>query len=97
MIESSVSLLACRFALEREMTSEKGAESRPHLENRLDLDRDAARQRRHADGAARPLAGLVAKHLDHQIAEAVDDLRMLREVRRGVYHAERFHHAHHLV
>ena len=35
-----------------------------------------------------PLAGLFAEDLDHQIAEAVDDLRVLLEIGRGVDHAE---------
>ena len=43
----------------------------------------------HADGAAHADAGVLAEHLRHQFREAVDDLRLILEVRRAVDHAER--------
>src|SRR5690348_18237729 len=50
-----------------------------HLEDGVHLDRDAARQRVHADGGARMASG-IAEDLDHDIGGAIGDLRLLREV-----------------
>src|SRR5687768_1803895 len=43
------------------------------------------------------LADRVAEHLDHQVGEAVDDLRLIAEALGGVHHAEHFHDALDLV
>src|SRR5207244_887703 len=60
-------------------------------QNGLDLDRDLPRQRAHADGGTCMAAG-VAEHLDQQVGAAVDDLRLIGELRDGVDHAEQLHH-----
>src|SRR5512145_2432679 len=61
------------------------------LYDHLDLDRDAHRQRAHADRGARVLS-LVAKHLHEEIGAAVDHLRMVLELSRRVDHAELLPH-----
>src|SRR5581483_10862773 len=60
-----------------------------HFKNALDLDGHAAGQRAGADGAAGADAGLVAEHLGHQLREAVDDLRLVAELRRAQHQPER--------
>jgi hypothetical protein len=69
----------------------------PHLEDHLDRHRDVARQPAHADRGARVLADRLAEHFDHEVGEAVDDLRLLGEALGLVHHAEHLHHALHLV
>ena len=51
------------------------------LDDRIDLDRDAQRQHRHADRAAGMAPGL-AEHLLHQLRRAVGDLGLVGEVAR---------------
>src|SRR5688500_18009739 len=58
------------------------------FEDGFDLDRAVRGKCCHADGAPRGLASVIAEDLDHQLAEAIDDLRLLREVGRAVDHAE---------
>src|SRR5665213_248120 len=53
------------------------------FEDRVDLHRHAVRQRRDADGDSRMTPG-IAQHLDHQVGAAVDDLRLLDEIRQRV-------------
>jgi len=43
------------------------------------------------------LASVLAENLDQQLAEAVDDLRLLAEVGRAVDHADHFHELDDLV
>src|SRR5690606_16536891 len=58
------------------------------LDLALDLDRNAEGQFSHADGAARMGAPLLAKDLDDQVAESVDDCGLPVEARRRIDHAE---------
>src|ERR1043166_2869262 len=76
---------------------ENCAASLPHLKDTFDLHGNAARQRDHADGAARPFAVDFAKDLDHQVAEAVDHLGLILEVGSSVDHAECLDEPLHLV
>ena len=63
---------------------------RKNLEDRFDFDRHVERERPHADGTARGGARLSAEDFNHQLAEAIHDLRLLSEVRRAVHHAGHF-------
>src|SRR5690606_11420841 len=65
-----------------------------HRHDRLDLDGDVVRQRAEADGRAGVAAGL-AEDGDEEVRTAVDDLRVLAEIRHGIDHAEQLHHAPH--
>jgi hypothetical protein len=59
-----------------------------HRDDRVDFDRRAERQHRHADGAAR-VATRFAEQRFHQLGSAVRDLRLLREGRIAVHeHAQ---------
>ena len=59
-----------------------------HRDDRIDLDRGAERQHRHADRAAGVAAGL-AEHLLHQLGGAVGDLGLIGEAAGAVHeHAE---------
>src|SRR5687768_17105482 len=65
------------------------------LELPVDFHRDAARQRDVPHRAARVLAVLRPPQLEEEIGRAVDHLRLLRELRRAVAHAEEAQHALH--
>jgi Zn-dependent protease len=67
-----------------------------YLENRLDFDRDISRQRPHADRAAGPLPRF-AEHFHHQVAETVDDGRVILKIGGRVHHSQNLHEAHHAV
>src|SRR5207244_2739882 len=67
-----------------------------NLDDHLDLDRDAQRQRAHAYRGAR-VAPCIAERRDQQVRRAVDDLRLIGEVGRAVDHAEQLDHAFDLV
>src|SRR5712675_3143610 len=56
-------------------------------DDEFDLHRYSAGQRAHADGRAR-VAAAVAEHLDKKIGAAVDHLRVILEIGRGIDHAE---------
>src|SRR5687768_5493487 len=68
-----------------------------HLEDHLDLHRDVTGEPRHSDRRARVPADGLAEHFDHQVREAVDDLRLIAEAVGGVHHAEHLYHALDLV
>src|SRR5207245_8630530 len=53
-----------------------------------DLHSFPTRRSSDLDGRARVLADGLAEHLDHQVGEAVDDLRLVAEVLGRVHHAE---------
>ena len=63
----------------------------PHPHDRLDLDRDADRQRAHADRGA-CVTTAITEHIDEQIGAAVDHLRLVAEARHRIDHAEDFEH-----
>src|SRR3954454_9390569 len=67
-----------------------------NLEHALDLDRRIGRQRGHADRGA-GMAALVAEGCNHQVGGAVQHLRPIEEIGRGVDEAAEPHHANHLV
>src|SRR3982751_2562112 len=50
-----------------------------HRDDRIDLDRHAERKDRHADRGPR-MATLLPEHFDHQVADAVRDLRLIGEI-----------------
>ena len=64
---------------------------RPDLHHRLDLDRDAERQRRHPDRRPRS-ASRLAEDLDEQLRAAVDHRGLLGELRRAPHEPEELHH-----
>src|SRR5262245_63732322 len=73
------------------MTAEMTLGSRLDRKDRLDLDRDLAGQRAHADGGAGMAPG-IAKHFDEQVGAAVDHLGLVGELGHGVDHAEQLDH-----
>src|SRR5437762_11444124 len=77
--------------------SQAGARMRSgNLEHGFDLDRRIRRQRGHADGGA-GMAALVAEGRDHQIGGAVQNLRPVKEIGRGIDKAAEANHARNLV
>ena len=70
---------------------------RANLPVRLDLDRHPERQRTHAHRRTSTLPQVFSEDLDHEVAEPVDDLWVLRESRVGVDHAERANEPCHAV
>src|SRR5258706_13000453 len=66
------------------------------LEYALDLDRRVGWQRGDADGGA-GMAALVAERCDHQVGGAVQHLRPIEEIRRGIDEAAEPDHPDHLV
>src|ERR1700761_7219392 len=66
------------------------------FEHAFDFDRRIGWQRRHADGGA-GMAALVAEHFDHQVGSAVQNLRPVEKIRRGIDKAAEANDAHHLV
>src|SRR5437660_12247870 len=56
------------------------------LDDHLDLDRNAARQRAEADRRA-GVPAAIAEHLDEQIGAAVDDFGLVAELGHGIDHA----------
>ena len=61
-----------------------------NLENGFDFHRDVAGERPHAHGTARADAVLASEDVGKQFAATVDHLRMIREFRGAVDHAEHF-------
>src|SRR3954465_3877239 len=60
------------------------------FKNGFDLDRDVARKRSHADGAARADAVFFAPDLGKEFAATINYRRMIGKVRCRVNHAENF-------
>src|SRR5262245_65593321 len=73
------------------MTAEVTGASRLDRKDGLDLDRDLAGQRAHADSGAGMAPG-IAEHLHEQVGAAVDYLGLVGELGHGVDHAEQLHH-----
>src|SRR5215813_13785321 len=77
--------------------SQAGARMRSgDLEDGLDLDRRIRRQRGDADSGA-GMAALVAEGRHHQVGGAIQHLRAVEEVRRGIDETAEPHHAGDLV
>ena len=64
-----------------------GSRQSGDFENGLDFDADAPGQRTHADSRAR-VPPRLAKHRDQKIRAAVDNFRVVFEIRGGIDHAE---------
>ncbi len=62
-----------------------------NLEDRLDLNRDAHRERGHTDCGAGVLPG-TAEHFEDEVRESIDDGRLLREVRHAIHHPQYLDH-----
>src|SRR5262245_60272096 len=77
--------------------SQAGARMRSgDFEDGLDLDRRICRQRGNADGGA-GVAALVAERRHHQVGRAVQHLRPVKKIRRGIDEAAKPDHAGDLV
>src|SRR6266853_179521 len=85
-----MSRLICRlsssWAEVQDVAADPSARS-PDRNNDLDLDRNSAGQRAHADGGAR-MPPALAEHLDEQVGAAVDDFRVILEIGGGIDHPE---------
>ena len=61
-------------------------------DHRLDLDGDIAWQGADTDRGSRVLTS-IAQHFHEEIGAAVDDGRLIAEIRHGIDHAKKFHDA----
>src|SRR5262245_47278384 len=88
---SRIGLLGASRRSPSGMTAEVTGASQLDRKDRLDLDRDLAGQRAHADGGAGMAPG-IAEHFDEQVGAAVDHLGLVGELGHGVDHAEQLDH-----